>query len=894
MSRVLPIEKNLIISVPDNYTNTKRGSFFEQLCADILRWQSYAITGIEVRKTGMEVDIQATHEPSSRNIYVECKFYNDRKTIDTGILDLCYAQAQRGRFKSIALFSTVKLGKDAQGAYEDYLDMEVDYSFYGSEDILKALEACGKVKGFDDLDLPSKVTSASLLIHPELPICWLFQEVEDGTPSKLIAYSLGEEIDIKQLKRVLKAEGKFEGLNLTLYKSHDVTPSSTPRHVREVVSNIVVADDIMDYKPCRPEDFVGRDSIQKEIWDFLETVRTGKSDCRLMSLTGSSGNGKSSLVAYLANRFKNVKWKNKLFLYPVDVRSARGARFVSEAITKAFDAAIKSNFIELNTTFQIDNIEDITGAKAFLECDQYLKKSEKVVIVFFDQFEEVFMKEELFALFNSFKRFGLDVSSEKCNLVVGFSWRNGIFLGDDNPAYGLWNDLRDHRVDKKLSLFDEGDASKMIQTFEKRLGISLNKALKGRLIQQAQGLPWLLKKLCIHLFKKIKEGVSQEELLITQMQIKTLFDEDLERPDKQNECLRFVAHNSPVDRYEVAREFGEETVGRLLSDRLLVRTGEKVSVYWDVFRDYLISEETPLISWGYMPASMIGMATKTLTCIPEDSTISFNELLSATKYKKGTLTNILMDLQSFSLITKANGNDIKALQSHREVPEKVRSHMLGHVVFNQLIELQKESGKELLADSDLQNELNKTYSNKQDEAPRGYLTRISAWLRYAGLLSKVGNKIRIYKDDYSPDFGVVVSRGKGGLFLGASTCDNVIELINRIKNDNTIDFESKGVRNSTTDLVNLGICYKNSDGNLKFTQEKYVTETPEKILSDQVEKATSIVVLNSLVEECGEDLDVLSQRLASELGKTWKESSRSRYIRSLMKYRAFSMGFESI
>ncbi|TOK31465.1 hypothetical protein CGI21_25700, partial [Vibrio parahaemolyticus] len=132
--------------------------------------------------------------------------------------------------------------------------------------------------------------------------------------------------------------------------------------------------------------------------------------------------------------------------------------------------------------------------------------------------------------------------------------------------------------------------------------------------------------------------------------------------------------------------------------------------------------------------------------------------------------------------------------------------------------LQKESGKELLADSDLQNELNKTYSNKQDEAPRGYLTRISAWLRYAGLLSKVGNKIRIYKDDHSPDFGVVVSRGKGGLFLGASTCDNVIELINRIKNDYTIDFESKGVRNSTTDLVNLGICYKNSDGNLKFTQ----------------------------------------------------------------------------
>ncbi|CAG20230.1 restriction endonuclease [Photobacterium profundum] len=891
MSRALPIEKNLIISVPDSYTNTQKGSFFEQLCADILRRQSYSITGIEVRKTGMEVDIQAIHNPSKKNIYVECKFYNDRKTIDTGIVDLCFAQSVRGGYKSIALFSTVKLGKDAQGAYENYLSMGLDYSFYGSDEILKALEACGKVRGFGDLELSSRVTAASLLIHPEFPICWLFQEVEDGTPSSLIAYSLGEEIDVQKLKSILKSVGKFEGLDISLYKKNDIKPLPNVRHAREVVSNIVVADDIMDYKPCRPEDFVGRASIQKEIWDFLEAVRTEKSDCRLMSLTGSSGNGKSSLVAYLANRFKNVKWKNKLFLYPVDVRSARGAKFVSEAITKAFNAAIQSNFIELNTSFQIEDIDDITGAKAFVECDHYLKETEKVVVVFFDQFEEVFMKEELFALFRAFKRFGLDVSSEKCNLVVGFSWRNGIFLGDDNPAYGLWNDLRDHRIEKKLTLFDEGDASKMIQTFEKSLEITLNKALKGRLIQQAQGFPWLLKKLCIHLFKKIKDGVSQEELLITQMQIKTLFDEDLERPDKENECLRFVAHNSPVDRYEVAREFGEPTVSRLISDRLLVRTGEKVSVYWDVFRDYLTSNETPVISWNYMPASMIGMATKTLSYIPEDAAISFNELLSATKYKKGTLTNVLMDLQSFSLITKTNGNNIKALQSLNEVPDKIRSHMLGHVMYTSSKELQREKGKELITDLDFQKELDLVYSNKQECAPRVYLTRISAWLRYAGLLSKIGNKIRVYKDDdYSPDFGVVVSRAaKGGLFLGASTCDNVIDVINKVKVADKIDLDSKGMRNSITDLVNLGICFKDSDGNLQFTKEEDMNNSADNILSNHVRKASSIVLLNELVDECGEDLDALSKRLAAEFEKTWKEGSRIRYIRSLMKYRAFSL-----
>ena len=38
----------------------------------------------------------------------------------------------------------------------------------------------------------------------------------------------------------------------------------------------------------------------------------------------------------------------------------------------------------------------------------------------------------------------------KTNVVVGFSWRTGIFLGNDNPAYGLWYDLRDHRTERKL------------------------------------------------------------------------------------------------------------------------------------------------------------------------------------------------------------------------------------------------------------------------------------------------------------------------------------------------------------------------------------------------------------------------------------------------------------
>ena len=583
MTRVVPVKNDILVIVPDGYSNTQRGSFFEDLCADILRKQSYEIQGIEVRKTGMEIDIKAMHKPSGSSVYAECKFYNS-KNVDSSVVDLCYAQAFRSKIKRIALFSTSKLGKDAQGAYDDYRDMDgCDYSFYGKDEILEALIASGKVLPYDERSLDTNITHATLLIHPELPFTWIFQEMKDGVASRLLAYNGSQDSECKRIRSVLDSTNYFE--NIPVFPLNEPSGSSrvVDSNAREVVSSILVADDIMDYKPCKPSDFVGRELIQKELWDFFDSVRNGETDTRILSLVGASGNGKSSLVAFLSERFRNIKWKNKFYLFPVDVRSARGAKFVAEAIVKGFKSAIDDGFIEFSSDFKIENIEDITSGDDFKSCVEYLSKNNKVIVIFFDQFEEVFMKEELFGLFRAFERFSKDVSSEPANFVLGFSWRNGITLGEENPAYSMWSQLKDLRIDKSLENFDVSDSSKLISAFEKNVGIKLNKSLRARLIQQSQGYPWLLKKLCIHVFKKIKNRVSQEELLITQLQIKSLFNEDLDRPDKEVDCLKFVAENSPVDHYQTTKEFGQQTVYNLIADRLLVKTGEKVSVYWDVF-----------------------------------------------------------------------------------------------------------------------------------------------------------------------------------------------------------------------------------------------------------------------------------------------------------------------
>jgi hypothetical protein len=892
MQRSVPIERDIIVAVPSAYTKPQRGAFFEKFCADILRKQSYEIKGMEVRITGMEIDICAVHKPSGKELYVECKFFNSKK-IDANIVDLCWSQAFRARVKSIALFSTAALGKDAQGAYDEYLSREeCDYSFYGREEIINALEACGAVETTSQLNLSSNITHATLLVHPEIPFTWLFQEVRDGVPQNLIAYSGDMQVDCVRVREILDSEELFENLSIRNYIADLAKKNSQheAQYEREVVSGIIVADDVMDYKPCRPEDFVGRDAIQKEIWDYLDSVREHKTSTRLISLTGSSGNGKSSLVAFLAERFKNVKWKNKFYLYPVDVRSSRGAKFVSEAVVKAFTSAIKDGFISIDSEFSIDNVNDITSGVAFKKCSEHLSQNEKVIIIFFDQFEEVFMKEELFSLFRAFERFAIDVSSDNSNLVVGFSWRSGITLGDENPAYSMWNRLRDFRIDKKLTQFDVKDSSGLISTFEKNLGLKLNKSLRGRLIQQAQGFPWLLKKLCIHLFKKIQSGVSQEQLLISQLQIKSLFDEDLERPDRETECLRYVAKNSPVDQYETTKEFGHNTVNSLLADRLLIKTGEKISVYWDVFRDYLKTNEAPIVPWSYMPASTINMALSVLGMLSDKDGKTFAETQLIAGYKKGTLTNIIMDLQSFSLIEKREDDKFFMACPPEKVSEVIRSHLKGHTIYAKSLLLANESQQDSISLQDFEKIVKEVYSNKGGDIPIGYSTRLKSWLKYSGLIGSSIQNIKVFRDkEYSPEFSN--TKSKENMFMAATTPGNVVKIVREIQKSRILTLSEQNnlrARNSVVDLISLGICIKNADSALVFSKNVDVTQSAEQLIAVAVSKASSINILKSIMEDHSIAKEEWPEKFKYALGKAWKDSSSKRYINGLTKYLDFS------
>lgn len=902
MSRTTILEKSISVLVPPSWENDDKGKYLEGLACKILQRQSYDVIE-RIRFTGMEIDLLAKHKPSGDKIYVECKFHS--KAIGANVIDVCVGQAFRKKIQKIALFSIGPLGKEAKGAIEDLKDDErISFSYYGPTELIDAI-VDSKISYFpEESELPVTVSHANLIVHPEMPFIWLLQDQKDGKPYRLLSYSTASEKDKPTpdyIRVLLDSFTLLEGLPVVEYLDDRNLSNSTTEDSEtlssEFVSQIVTADALLDYRPCRPEDFVGRVGMQKELWDFLKRVRDGKTNTRLLSIIGGSGLGKSSLVAKLAERFKNKKWKNKFFLFPVDVRSARGPMFVAEAILQAIKTAKNEEFIEFYEDLVISDANNILSSYSIKVVQKYLRENNKVLVLFFDQFEEVFTKDELLPIFRVFKRFSLDVNSEQSNLVVGFSWRTGISLSDDNPAYQLWHELSDYRLTKKLNEFDNSESSKLISQFEALLKTRLLPPLRRRLLEQSQGLPWLLKKLCIHVYNQLNSGASQLELLGSRLNVQSLFNEDLEPlSEAQITCLKFIAGNSPADSIDVYERFNDDTVSSLLSKRIIVRTGQRFSVYWDIFRDYLNEGVVPAIPWTYIPNSALKMFLKTFNALWISKKLSIQELSKIIKYSESTTFNIITDLTSLVICQKDDNGKYGIVKdvTINSLIERVRSQFSDHIIYRRLISNNNE--KKIISKNDGIDAVRNIYSsvNLKAKTRDNYFNRLIPWFEYSGLIELSGNNFVIYPlKEKSPTYGKSRT-GRGGsresIFIGAAPPKSTLDLFKKIITNKTISKEiimSGGHRNAAQDLTALKLAQWDKDG-LKITLAVDQTGNIEDIFKTAVNESTTIEWLNkTLKKESDVSKPRVGELLAKELGRELKQASALRYLNGIYRYWKF-------
>ena len=760
------ITKTAKVIVPENWDNNRKGIFWEKLIADLLRKRGWRVVE-RIKFTGMEVDCFAYNPETHQKAYIECKFYH-KKLIDSDIVDKLLGKSGRLDVTFAYLFSTTEPVADAKGIiYEEKEKNKKDSDrkprlvFVSPEDIARLFM---DIKGIVPPDLAKKnidwVEFLTLLITPE-QILWVAEEIQRGEPYKAIIFptSAQDKINLPELSAEFSRLNLWQGLEIIdgtkINNKVERKVYSISEIDKEIVSPIGVAESFEHYqRPCRPQDFVGRCSLIENFWNFLNNVINGKTLTRIICFSGSSGLGKSSLVLKLAEDCSQKKYKDSFYLYHVDVRSAKGALFVVSAIRAAIQQAIDDGFIEIpGHTISIESTEQpLFSSQSIRLAIEKLQSSRRALIIFFDQFEELFTKESLFGVYELFEKAAYEVDSLKENIVLGFCWRTGIIMPDGHKAYHLWHGLKDKRLEFEVKDFSQEESLNLLKQFDKYLSKRrkpLERKLENWLLEHCPSFPWLLRKILGDIYN---QTLSESAIIPgRQVDIKELFDKDLEMyitTGEQESCLRYIAKYSPVSMNEVSERFGIMAIQCLEEHRLVIRTGINYTIYWDIFREYILEEKVPTIPISYRPRNRISTVLDIFKLITQEGSkgIRFTELVSRAKPKKPTVQSIILDLQNFCLVTYQQEN-IKAKPDlvnagDNEIAAHLARQLEEHIVIREVYD-QLKPGR-MMTLWGFQKIVAKAYSIEEREnqkTTQDYASRMLSWFLFTGLLEKQQNRL---------------------------------------------------------------------------------------------------------------------------------------------------------
>jgi hypothetical protein len=668
---------------------------------------------------------------------------------------------------------------------------------------------------------------------------------------------------------------------------------------KEVQSIVKVpsSDHWADYRPSRPEDFVGRKQIQSEFFSFLDGIREKKVKTRILAIKSPSGWGKSSILLKLISRCENQHNRHKYYMYAVDCRAAVSRRFGELAIVACLKGAIASNFIcAPKESLKLGGTSNPLSDSTLIPALDQLKREGKVIVLFFDQFEEIFAKQELAALFNDINLLCSAIDSAQENIVIGFSWKTDGTIPQDHPAYHMWQGLADRRKEFPLAPFNTTEVSSALTLFSKELKQPLNPQLKRILTEHCQGYPWLLKKLLIHVyFKLMRDGMEQSDILGQALNVSELFRRELaELPPNELACIKKIANESPAEFFQIEDVFGGETIKSLFNKRLVLRSGSRLTLYWDIFRDYVLSEKVPHIPVSYIPQSDIQRYTDVLRILLKEGRSTVSLIVTALGIGEGRVDNIVRDLVMIGNAEsiRKNGTLIALQSSENDAVLTILKFWKSHVIFNHLLN-SKGSGFSTTQD-EIKSLLKHLYPGAKFAGKTWdvYSRRIIRWLSSIGLTVMDGAQIRHMGESLSKEFMPLLgkpSRRGRGQFLGAAPPERVLLALDLILAGRHLKSEllRVGHRNSLYVLDELGLIELGDD-------QVILTEAPS---HDKVAwlrgKAANSKTVKFVVEILKEGRKIAAKdvgdAIAQKFDFTLSASSKLRYGSALSRWAKWTM-----
>lgn len=655
------MKSEIIIILKDNTSNKAKGTCFENLVRKLMECHQYDIRG-NINFSGMEIDLIANHKHKEEEIYVECKAKEKVSSDELSkfAFNVNHKKADGGYF-----FRTKELEYQAGALLKEMKDDDRynHLTFFEPNQIIQILKDSNVINE-PNSKLAKYTISKRILAVTHLGDFFIYLiDSSSALPTHFLAINaVNNEVEIEQdaYDRLTKKIEEIKNLKKVDIQFDSEASFQDSTLKIESISEVQESENWYDYLPASAKNkhFVGRDKIRTSILQYFTQIHKGDSHKRIFYLNGKSGWGKSSLVLELKNRCLNKHYKKRFYSVAVDTRSAISNNFVALSFRKLIDSARKDLFISTNMfteDISFTSITDLLSSPPILSLINQLKTENKFLVLIFDQFEDVFRKKDLF---KTFYKFLSDISDKKPNIIIGFSWKTEIIIPIDHEAYHYWQQAKEQAREFNIGEFGEKEIDGVIKQLEDSVG-ELENTIKNRIKESSQGLPWLTKKLCIHIHEQIQNSVNKEALVESNLNIQDLFEKDVETLNADElQALRVIAKRAYdgyfFDESEVGEIISNSIIAALLHKRLIIRSGANYNIYWDIFRDYLVTGDIPTIGESYLLRQMVTSCLDIFLLFEASKPETVESLILKHEKTIGedALYNILIELRNIGLVKK--------------------------------------------------------------------------------------------------------------------------------------------------------------------------------------------------------------------------------------------------
>jgi DNA polymerase III delta prime subunit len=737
---------------------------FEELMADVLRSHGYSIDRIpNVNYAVMEIDIDGRQTITGLPLYAECKCYETE--VDSPKLQAFYGKYTARWFKDKrchGLFIALPgVNSHAKGFYRENCEgnEQIVMRLLEEEQVLDAIYRSGKVvqPGRIASLVNPNVGSAGdrLLFFTDRSYFWIQYLIPQGgsiPKSVLIADATGRQITEKStIDYLVSLYPELQDFPPVIAETLPISLGRGPTRESEEIVEVRGSSACFEYQfPASPQFFVGREEVLSEVEELTAAILSKTTSSRGLLFEANSGWGKSSLVLACIDRLTNAGH----FALAIDSRSASSSQFVLRVLNYVcskfgdFGGAIEPGVALGPIAGYEGALETLAGIGAALE------KQGKLLFIFFDQFENMFvLKDALRHVRDLF----LKICDRQVNVVFGFSWKTDLVGLTNEFPYQLRDALSSACRRIPLEPFSEPETNAMFQRLSKEIKAKLREDLKFFLSEFSQGYPWLLKKLCAHVKSQRDKNVPQLEMVDSLLNVEELFRDDLRGLSPgEEEVLRKIAKVAPIGVSELREEMESAVIQSLLNARLLVRIGTKLDIYWDIFRDYLNTQKIP-VQENYLlrlqPTPVLRAANALVEAGRQIPPGAFQSILGASD---GSFYNITREMRLLGLASKA-GTSIAANPKLPDAGETFEADMRSlikerlnrnRIVTKLLKELESRTP---LSVEDVANIISEScpYIAAKPETWRVYARTIGNWMNFADLAIFRGKTGQLAR--YRPD-----------------------------------------------------------------------------------------------------------------------------------------------